>query len=458
MKGRVQEKNGYFYVVITVAKGVTPIWRKTGVQSGKKDTRKYNQNKKQAESMIAPIIEQCRQEIGADMIASGSQRAFVPEIIQQSAQIHIPEVMMTSHALTDTARAYRLKRPKIGQDIPFEHAVDLYLKSATNLKGNSMEKYKYAAKHIKSWFGARQLYVAEINALDVTEYFRHKSLGLNDDGTEPPDEKTKKKQSLGKATLKDHKIVLNQTWQFCTESLKIVDVSNNPMLAIKIGKIPLHSNYLRADQAKKFLKAVIDEGERLEIVVAIVLALYYGLRRQELLGMRWAVVDTKNDTMMICRTATRVGNDVVYEDTTKTDASYRTMPLFPFVKKVLMKLYSHQQQMRLMLGPAYQKGDYIIKWDDGRLIRPDYLTSYFSDIMNNYSEKLGIEKITLHQLRHSTASLLAANGHSAQEIALWLGQASVKSAERYTHHHVQDTKHRLSSTIDGALEMPDIAI
>ncbi len=36
MKGRVQEKNGYWYVVINVAKGVTPVWRKTGIQAGKK--------------------------------------------------------------------------------------------------------------------------------------------------------------------------------------------------------------------------------------------------------------------------------------------------------------------------------------------------------------------------------------------------------------------------------------
>lgn len=458
MKGRVQEKSGYFYVVITVAKGVTPIWRKTGIPSGKKETRKYNQNKRQAEDMIPSVIEQYRMEIGADSVACSPQLVISPEFIQQPTPAFIPDTMVNTSALTDTARSYRLNRPKIGQDISFETAVDLYLKSTTNLKGNSLEKYKYAAEHIKSWFGARQLLVSEINALDVTEYFRHKTLGLNDDGSEPLDEKTKKKQSLGKATLKDHKIVLNQTWQFCTDSLKIVDVSNNPMLAVKIGKIPLHSNYLRADQAKMLLKALIDESDRLEIVTAIVLALYYGLRRQELLGMRWAAVDTKGDSMMICRTATRVGNDVVYEDTTKTDASYRSMPLFPFVKKVLMKLYNHQNQMRIMLGPAYPKGDYIIKWDDGRLIRPDYLTSYFSDIMKNYSERLGIEKITLHQLRHSTASLLAANGHSPQEIALWLGQASIKSAERYTHHHVQDTKHKLSSTIDGALVMEDIAI
>jgi integrase len=174
--------------------------------------------------------------------------------------------------------------------------------------------------------------------------------------------------------------------------------------------------------------------------------------------MRWAAVDMKADTILVCRTATRIGNDVVYEDTTKTQASYRTMPLFPSVKKVLLKLQDHQQQMKQELGRAYPKGDYIIKWDDGRPLRPDYLTSCFSDLMAKYSEKLDIEKITFHQLRHSAASLLAANGHSAQEIAMWLGQASIKSAERYTHLQVQETKHKLLSTIDSALGMPDIAI
>jgi integrase len=425
-----------------VEKGATPIWRKTGVLSGVKGSRKYNQNKKQAENMIPLIIEQYQREISP---VAGFQ------LVQPPEREHTP-------TLSEAARAYRLKRPKIGQDILFEQAVDLYLRSATSLKGNTLDKYKHAAAHIKSWFGMRQLYVSEINSLDVTEYFRHKSLGLNDDGSEPTDEKAKKKQTLGKTTLKDHKIVLNQTWQFCTEALKIVDVSNNPMLAVKIGRTQLHSNYLRADQVIKFLTALMDDDTRLEIIAAIVLALFYGLRRQEVLGMSWSALDTKADTLLVCRTATVVGNTIIYEDTTKTKASYRTMPLFPFVKKVLMKLYNRQMQMKRMLGSAYHKNDYIIKWDDGHLLRPDYLTAHFADIMAEYSEKLGIEKITFHQLRHSAASLLAANGHSAHEIALWLGQASAKSAERYIHLQVQETKHRLSGTIDSALVMPNIAI
>lgn len=458
MKGRVQEKNGYFYVVINVEKGVTPVWRKTGVHSGKKGSRLYNQNKKLAESMISSVISQYQQEVGdmASSIPMKHSNYALDNPLDERGSVRTAEAIPPR--LTDTARKYRSQRPKIGQDILFETAVDLYLKSATNVKGNTLEKYKHAANHVKSWFGVRQLYVSEINALDVTEYFRHKSLGLDEDGAEPVDEKIKKKQSLGKSTLKDHKLVLNQTWQFCTDTLKIVEVSNNPMLAVKIGKIPLHSNYLRADQSKKFLKALIDDQVRLEIIAAIVLALYYGLRRQEVLGGRWPVVDFKNDTILVCRTATMVGNEVVYEDTTKTDASYRTMPLFPFVKKVLLKLYNHQRQMRLKLGRGYKKNDYIIKWDDGHLIRPDYMTSYFSDLMQKYSVKLGFEKVTFHQLRHSSASLLAANGHSAQEIALWLGQASVKSAERYSHLQVQDTKYKLSSTIDSALLMPEVAI
>jgi integrase len=458
MKGRVQEKNGYWYVVINVEKSVTPVWRKTGIQAGKKGTRVYNQTKKLAEDKIDVVIGQYRQEI-SDAPATDHN----PTAAYYSAALTVEPALVTNSApvpscITETARAYRQNRPKVGQDILFEHAVDLYLKSATHLKGNSLEKYKYAAEHIKAWFGARQLFVSEINALDVTEYFRHKSLGLNNDGSEPTDEKIKKMQSLGKSTLKDHKIVLNQTWQFCTDSLKIVDVSNNPMLAVKIGKIPLHSNYLTAEQANRLLQALASDGERLEIIAAVVFALYYGFRRQEVLGMRWAAVDMKADTVLVCRTATRIGNDIVYEDTTKTQASYRTMPLFPLVKKVLLKLQDHQQEMRQALGRAYPKGDYIIKWDDGRLLRPDYLTSHFSDLMLEYSEKLGIEKVTFHQLRHSAASLLATNSHTPQEIAIWLGQASTRSAERYTHLQVQETKNRLFSTIDGALAMPEIAV
>lgn len=436
MKGRVQAKSGYFYVVIIPEKGSTPVWRATGILSGEKGSRAYNKNKRLAEEKIKGVIEQYEKEmcVGSESLWEEPQTAGA-----------------VKSAINDTARSYRLARPQIGKDIAFEQAVDLYLKSATGLKGNTAEKYSYAAKHIKAWFGARMLFVSEINALDVAEYFRYKTLGLNDDGSIPSDEKTQKKQSLGKATLKDHKCVLNQVWEFCTSSLKIVDVSNNPIRAAKIGKVPLHSKYLTAEQAIKLVKALIEDDERIELIAAVALALFYGMRRQEVLGCNWPSIDMKRDTVLICRTATRIGKDVVYEDTTKTEASYRTMPLFSFVKRILLKLYSRQKLNAAAMEKGYHKNSYVIKWDDGHLMRPDYLTTRFGEIMSKYSERLGIPKITFHQLRHSTASLLAANGHTAQEIALWLGQSSVRSAERYTHLQVQSTKHKMTSTIDQAL-------
>lgn len=96
------------------------------------------------------------------------------------------------------------------------------------------------------------------------------------------------------------------------------------------------------------------------------------------------------------------------------------------------RLKAKQEQNRKLCGRAYctKYTDYIYVNEIGELVKPGYLTQHFPYIL----EKNGLRKIRYHDLRHSCASLLYANGVSLKEIQEWLGHSDIATTSNiYTH-------------------------
>lgn len=110
----------------------------------------------------------------------------------------------------------------------------------------------------------------------------------------------------------------------------------------------------------------------------------------------------------------------------------RTLPLVPVFKEKLLKLQEEQMEYRRVCGKCYDKRytDYICVDEMGALISPHYLTSAFPKLL----EKNGLRRIRFHDLRHSCASLLLANGVSMKQIQEWLGHSDFSTtANVYAH-------------------------
>ena len=119
-------------------------------------------------------------------------------------------------------------------------------------------------------------------------------------------------------------------------------------------------------------------------------------------------------------------------NTTKTKSSMRTLPLVPVFKEKLLKLQEEQKEYRRVCGKCYDKRytDYICVDEMGALISPHYLTSAFPKLL----EKNGLRRIRFHDLRHSCASLLLANGVPMKQIQEWLGHSDFSTtANVYAH-------------------------
>ena len=216
-------------------------------------------------------------------------------------------------------------------------------------------------------------------------------------------------------------------------AVKIELIETNPADKVERPKKNVFvGSFYDSDEVEKLFIAA--KSTRLEI--PIFLGAFYGLRRSEVLGLRWNAIDFNSNTITIKHTVTSCNIDgkhvQIAQDTTKTKSSMRTLPLVSAFREKLLALKEEQTECKRLCGKCYDKRylDYICIDEMGTLISPHYLTSAFPKLL----EKNSLRKIRFHDLRHSCASLLLANGVPMKQIQEWLGHSDFSTtANVYAH-------------------------
>ena len=192
-------------------------------------------------------------------------------------------------------------------------------------------------------------------------------------------------------------------------------------------------------------------GDRMEVVVLI--AAYYGLRRSEIIGLRWDAIDFDKRTITIHEKAYNIYEDgklvVKFANKLKTKASHRTLPLIPYIADVLKAKKEQDDYLSVVLKSGYdhEYDDYICTDELGKLITPNYVTDHFANVIKKYR----LKKIRFHDLRHSCASLLLANGVPMKAIQEWLGHSTFHVTADFYSHLDFNSKIDSANTIANAL-------
>lgn len=219
-------------------------------------------------------------------------------------------------------------------------------------------------------------------------------------------------------------------------------IQTNPADKVELPTIDKFvGHFYNAAQLEEMFK--IFKGDPAEF--GVIAASFYGLRRSEVLGLRWDAIDFEEKTITIRHTVNETRIDgkytLVLADTTKTKSSYRTPPLVAPFEAILKRMKTEQEENRKLCGNCYCQDylGYIYVNELGELIKPGYLSSHVPAVLKEHN----MPPIRFHDLRHSCASLLFSQGVSLKEIQAWLGQSTIgTTANIYTH---LDENNKLSS-------------
>ena len=202
-----------------------------------------------------------------------------------------------------------------------------------------------------------------------------------------------------------------------------------------------------AAEARAFLDAARDDP----LYPAFILLLVYGLRRGEVLGLRWRDIDGEDGEIRIRQQIHRA-RGLLQLGPIKTAAGRRDLPLLPLAADVLAIRAQVQEADRQVFGPAWEaRYGLVFTTRTGRPVEPRNLVRSFHRICSTH----GLRPIAVHHLRHTTATLLKNLGVPARDVQIILGHSRLAlTLEIYTHEDRQaqrDALKRLSDALhDGS--------
>ena len=210
---------------------------------------------------------------------------------------------------------------------------------------------------------------------------------------------------------------------------------------------------MSAEELETMFKAL--RGTPFELPVLV--AAFYGLRRGEVLGLKWDAINFDACTITVKRTIVSTIVDgkqkILKQDSTKTKASYRTLPLVDSFKQYFLEVMKSQEENKRLCGDCYnyEFDGYIFVDPIGNILKPNYLSAQFP----RYLERHGLRKIRFHDLRHSCASLLLANGVPLKSIQEWLGHSDFSTTANVYSHLDYSAKVASSIALENGLSLPN---
>lgn len=293
-----------------------------------------------------------------------------------------------------------------------------YMLNWLSIIKSSVEEVTYAGyegvvtKRIVPYFRKMGVTLGNLTALDIERFYEYcfNTLGIKG------------------STVQHYHANLHKALKY---AVKHDLIESNPMEKVERPKSQKFvGSFYSVAELERLFQAV--KGDPVEFPV--LMAAFYGLRRSEIMGLRWQAIDFMGNTITIDHTVVQFRSKgktkVIQKDRTKNASSCRSLPLVPQYRELLLRMQERQKQCRKLCGNCYIESDYIYVNDLGAPYQPNFVSQHFRTLL----EKNQLRVIRFHDLRHTCASLLLKNGVSMKEIQEWLGHSNFSTtANIYAH-------------------------
>jgi integrase len=292
------------------------------------------------------------------------------------------------------------------------------------VRQTTWEQYEYAARcHIKPVLGGiklRKLLPAYIQKLYRTKI---------EEGRSPQ-------------TVKIMHVVLHESLD---QAVKEGLILRNPTEATTPPRVTRPE--IRVLQEEEMTR-LLEIAARTRLYAAVLVLLGTGLRRGEVLGLKWSDVDLEAGTLTVNRSLVHTRRGPA-EHEPKTAKGRRTVPIPGEALKALKAWRIRQAEERLRLGSGYRNEGWVFATKIGTPVYPKNFHRYFKWLL----AKAGLpEDITIHTLRHTYATMLLKAGEHPKVVQELLGHASiVMTLDTYTHM-VPGLKERAAETVNAILK------
>ena len=270
--------------------------------------------------------------------------------------------------------------------------VDQWVASRTDIASKTKMQYEWAATHIRSGLGP--IRVDRLDRSDVAQWLDELAAG----------------GKMGRRSIGIFRMVLRAA---LADAVDTGELRRSPANRVAMPRVVVKPDLEREVDAwddaalAKFLATI--EGHRWEGPFR--LAVMYGLRRSELLGLGWSAVDLKKGTVRIERALVEVHGRPEWSNG-KNARSRRTIPIDPMMVKALTAHRRFQAEERLAAGAAWNDNGLVVATRHGNPVSP----GNFDQTLERLVAAAGVPRLTSHGLRHTAATHMVRHADDIGEI------------------------------------------
>ena len=318
----------------------------------------------------------------------------------------------------DNGGFVKLSKESVGRFL--QRWLDDYIR--TQIRPTTHESYSQRAKHLIQSLG--HIPLSELRPEHIHQYYQEKG------------------KSLSPSTLVKHHNLLREA---LSHAVKWQTIPRNVAEAVDPPRVIRKAmRALTSSEVHRLLEACKDKPWH-PIFHTLT---WTGVRRSELLGLRWKDVDLVLATLRIVRSLQQLGDGTFIFQEPKTASSRRTLALSPGSCVELRVHKEKQEKDAALLGIQVTDDTLVFSHPDGSPLAPSTLTLAFRRL----TQRIGLEGVRLHDLRHTMASLYLEQGVNPKTVAERLGHASVSITLDLYSHCLPGVQEAAAAQFDAAME------